>query len=221
MAPKRQENPAQRPLRRLYLIAPLIEDTLAFADELGAVLDAGDIAALLVRCAPTDEATCCRRIEPLRPIVQSREIALLVDGPPELVIQAGADGAHVDRIDTLKSAITRLKPAYIVGAGGLVSRHEAMLAGEAGADYVMFGEPDAAGRRPGFEAVLERVAWWAEVFQPPCVGFATSLDEVAALASAGADFVAVGDELIWSEPRGAAAGLGAAAARLSASEAVA
>ena len=67
-----------------------------------------------------------------------------------------------------------------------------MLAGEAGADYVMFGEPDAAGRRPAFDAVAKRVAWWAELFEIPCVGFAVGLDEVAPLAAAGADFVAVG-----------------------------
>ncbi len=81
-----------------------------------------------------------------------------------------------------------------------------MLAAEAGADYVMFGEPDAAGGRPAFEAVLERVSWWAEVFQSPCVGYATSLDEVAALADAHADFIAV-DDLVWNDARGAAAAI--------------
>ena len=68
-----------------------------------------------------------------------------------------------------------------------------MLAAEAGADYVMFGEPDASGRRPSFDAIVERVAWWAEVFEIPCVGFAGTLDEVEPLAAAGADFVALGD----------------------------
>ena len=60
-----------------------------------------------------------------------------------------------------------------------------MLAAEAGADYVMFGEPDAAGERPSFEAIEERVAWWAEVFEIPCVGFAAAPEEVAPLATAG------------------------------------
>jgi thiamine-phosphate pyrophosphorylase len=68
-----------------------------------------------------------------------------------------------------------------------------MVAAEAGADYVMFGEPDASGRRPSFDAIAQRVAWWAEVFEIPCVGFAASLDEVEPLAAAGADFIAVGD----------------------------
>jgi thiamine-phosphate pyrophosphorylase len=71
-----------------------------------------------------------------------------------------------------------------------------MRAGESGADYVMFGEPDPDGRRPGFEAVLDRVAWWSEVMVIPCVAYAAALDEVAARARAGAEFVAIG-ETIW------------------------
>jgi thiamine-phosphate pyrophosphorylase len=95
-----------------------------------------------------------------------------------------------------------------------------MLAGEAGADYVMFGEPDPDGNRPSFEAVVERVAWWAEVFQPPCVGFAAGPDEVAPLAQAGAEFVALGD-WIWTAPAGPAAAVAAAANQLIAVEPVA
>jgi thiamine-phosphate pyrophosphorylase len=86
-----------------------------------------------------------------------------------------------------------LKPDRIAGCGALRTRHDAMLAGEAGADYVMFGEPSQTGSRPAFDAVAERVAWWAELFEVPCVGFANSLEEVGRLAVAGADFVALGD----------------------------
>ena len=81
-----------------------------------------------------------------------------------------------------------------------------MTAGEAGADYVLFGEPDANGRRPSIEAIAERLQWWAELFEPPCVGFATSREEAGEFAAAGADFVLVGD-FIWADPRGAAAAL--------------
>ena len=78
-----------------------------------------------------------------------------------------------------------------------------MLAGESGADYVMFGEPDADGRRPSFDAMLERVAWWAEMLEIPCVAYAASLDEVEPLAAAGADFIAVGD-FVWRDARAVA-----------------
>ena len=68
-----------------------------------------------------------------------------------------------------------------------------MAAGESGADYVLFGEPDAGGQRPAVEAIAERLQWWDELFEPPCVGFATSREEAIAFATAGADFVLVGD----------------------------
>jgi thiamine-phosphate pyrophosphorylase len=91
-----------------------------------------------------------------------------------------------------------------------------MEAAEAGADYVMFGEPGSDGRKPAFDALLERVAWWSEIFQVPCVAYADSLDETEALAKAGADFIAIG-ESIWSGGRNAVA---AAAQRLGIAETV-
>jgi thiamine-phosphate pyrophosphorylase len=78
-----------------------------------------------------------------------------------------------------------------------------MLAGEAGADYVMFGEPDAQGRRPRLESVLERVAWWAEVMTIPCVGYAERLEDIPPLVDAGAEFVGVGETIWRSDMRAA------------------
>jgi thiamine-phosphate pyrophosphorylase len=87
-----------------------------------------------------------------------------------------------------------------------------MVAAEAGADYVMFGEPDAAGRRPSLEAIADRVAWWAELFEVPCVGFAASLEEVEPLAAAGADFVAM--DCVFADAASTAASVADAAQRL-------
>jgi thiamine-phosphate pyrophosphorylase len=89
-----------------------------------------------------------------------------------------------------------------------------MLAAEAGADYVMFGEPDRRGGRPSFDALQERLEWWAELFELPCIGYAANLDEVAPLAQTGADFVALGD-WIWTKELAPAAALAAAAESLS------
>jgi thiamine-phosphate pyrophosphorylase len=139
-------------------------------------------------------------------VVQPRDIALLLDGRPDIAIRAGADGAHLTGIAALTAALGALKPDRIAGSGGLRSRHDAMLAAEAGADYAMFGEPDHSGgqgNRPAFDTVLERIAWWAELFQSPCVGYAANLDEVGALAQAGADFIALGD-WIWTDAPAAA-----------------
>jgi thiamine-phosphate pyrophosphorylase len=130
----------------------------------------------------------------------------LLDGHVELVARAGADGAHLTGIEAMLDALPTLKPDRIAGVGGLTTRHDSMAAGEAGADYVLFGEPDARNQRPSREAIAERLQWWAELFEPPCVGFAASRDEIGEFAAAGADFVLVGD-FIWADPRGAAAAL--------------
>jgi thiamine-phosphate pyrophosphorylase len=106
----------------------------------------------------------------------------------------------------MQEALPSLKPDRIAGVGGLTTRHDSMAAGEAGADYVLFGEPDARGQRPSVEAIAERLEWWAELFEPPCVGYAASREEAREFAAAGADFVLVGD-FIWNDVRGPAAAL--------------
>jgi len=194
---------------RLYLVTPPLGDAGAIADVLADALNAADIAAVLVRLEDGDEAALLERVKTLRILIQSNGAALLLDGHAGLVARAECDGAHLTGTDALKAAVPGLKPKYIAGCGGLGTRHDAMLAGESGADYVMFGEPN--GRRPSFDAVIERVAWWTEIFQVPCVGYAANVDEVEALARAGAEFVAV-DEAVWRST----ASLRAAAERLAA-----
>jgi thiamine-phosphate pyrophosphorylase len=187
---------ASREGSRLYLVTPLVLDPGAVADDLAAALNSTDIAAVLVRLGAGTESELIGRIAALRILIQSNGAALLLDGHVNLVAQTQSDGAHLTGIAAFNAAVPALKPNFIAGCGGLASGHDAMLAGEAGADYVMFGEPDAQGRRPRFEAVLERVSWWAEVMTIPCVGYAARLDEIAPLAQAGAEFVAIGDN-IW------------------------
>jgi len=208
--PKRAD---PRPAPRLTLVTPRLADAAAFAAPLAAALEAGDVAAVLLRLCPADERTLINRVKALAATVQSGDTALVIDGYADLVARAGADGVHLCGLADFSEATERLKPERIVGVGCLTSRHDAMVAAEHGADYVMFGEPDDSGVRPGFGAVEERVAWWAELFEVPCVGYAASPDEVPRLAIAGADFVALGDWL-WRDGdacatrvRDAAAGL--------------
>ena len=208
--PKRAD---PRPQPRLYLVTPRLDDAAAFVAPLSAALGAGDVAAVLLRFAAADEGGLIKRIKALAGVVQGKDAALIVDGLPDLVARGGADGAHLTGIEAFSDVAERLKPDRIAGVGGLVTRHDAMLAAEGGADYVMFGEPDASGKRPAFDAIEERIGWWAEVFEIPCVGYAASLDEVAAVVAAGADFVALGD-FVWQEPQQVAAQVAAAAARL-------
>jgi thiamine-phosphate pyrophosphorylase len=180
-------------------MTPPIADPSTFSDQLASALDAGDIAAVLLRLAEADERTLINRIKILAPPIQNKGTALLLDGRADLVARGGADGAHLSSIGDFVVALEMLKPERIAGAGGLASRHDAMLAAEQGADYVMFGEPDPIGKCPAFTAVEERIAWWAEVFEAPCVGYSDTVETIAPLVAAGADFIALGNA-VWREP---------------------
>jgi thiamine-phosphate pyrophosphorylase len=105
--------------------------------------------------------------------------------------------------ERLTDALSALQPNRIVGAGGLATRDAAMTAGEAGVDYLMFGGP---GCDLSHANIVERVAWWAEIFNVPCVGYAHDLACAGDLVRAGADFIALGDA-VFADPRGAPAAL--------------
>src|SRR6202045_1438523 len=181
-----------RPVPRLYLATPVVDDPSPLLASLPGLLTGADVAAVLVRLKPTDQRTMISRVKALAPAIQDSGAALLVDGHVELVARAGADGAHLTGIAAMEDALPTLKPDRIAGVGGLTTRHDSMAAGEAGADYVLFGEPDARQQRPSVEAVAGRLQWWAELFEPPCVGFAGAPGGVGEFAAAGAGLGLVG-----------------------------
>lgn len=187
---------------RLYLALPDSPQVPSVLENLPELLRAADVAAVLLRMPDAEPRALLDRVKAFAPAIQDAGAALLLDGHADLVARGGADGAHLSHIDDMQEALTQLKPQRIAGFGRLESRHDAMSAGEAGADYVMFGDPDAQGERPSTEAIAERVAWWAEVFEIPCVAYATSLEECAEFAAAGADFVLV-ENMVWNDARGA------------------
>jgi thiamine-phosphate pyrophosphorylase len=195
-----------RPEPRLYLVTAPVADPAAMLDPLKAVLGATDVAAVLLRLAAADDRALINRIKALAPTVQGTGAALLIDERADLAASAGADGAHLSGSAALLSAVSALKPQRIAGVGRLPTRHEAMLAAEAGADYVMIGEPDSGGRRPSLPAIVERVAWWSELFEIPCVAYAERFDEMGELCAAGADFIAIGDAA-FADPAGCALAL--------------
>ncbi len=183
-----------------------MDDPAGLIASLPGLLAASDIAAVLLRLKPADQRGMISKIKAIAPVVQDNGAALLLDGLVELAARGGADGAHLNGIAALEEALPSLKPDRIAGVGGLATRHDSMAAGELGADYVLFGEPDGEGRRPSVEAIAERLAWWAELFEPPCVGYAASCEEASEFVTAGADFVLV-DDLVWADPRGTAPAL--------------
>ncbi len=202
---------AKDPACRFYLVTPPDLDTgaklTAFAQKLAIALDAGEAAAVLLRAADMTDEAARRAAEALCPAVQGREAAFVIEGRPDLAEASGADGVHVSyQRGAVAEARLVIGPEAIVGIACGTSRHHAIHAGEAGADYVAFEGPDAE-----LEEVL---AWWQEIMSLPCVAFGgVTLDRAAELARAGADFLALG-EAVWAHPEGPAAALAALAARL-------
>jgi thiamine-phosphate pyrophosphorylase len=204
------------PLARLYLITPLLDDVEAFAPRLSEACAAGRVDAVLARFAGADERGLVNRIKTLAPAAQDHRAALLISAESTagdlttIAARAGADGVHVSgHVARLRELRERLKSERALGVGGLRTKDEAMTAGEAGADYLLFGEPRADGSLPALESVVERAAWWAEIFETPCVVYAPRLSDVPALAATKAEFIALG-EAVWAHPEGPGAAVRAA-----------
>jgi len=203
---------------RLYLITPVLEDA-SFAPRLAEACGTGSVAAVLLRLGSADERSLINHVKALAPAAQEHGAAVLVsfEGKADLAnvaARGGADGVHVLGNPALVRELReRLKSERAVGVGAIRTKDDAMSLGEAGADYLLFGEPRPDGSLPALESVVERASWWAEIFETPCVAYAPSLDAVEALAATNAEFVALGDA-VWNHADGPAAAVTAAAAIL-------
>lgn len=173
----------------------------------GALARAGDVAAVIAGGMDAmPSAAYLQHLHGLADPIQEAGAAFLLDGWPAHAPTLALDGAHLTGFPAVKAALSRLKPDRIVGAGGLTTRHDAMEAGESGADYVLFGDAGLP-----FPQVLDLVSWWVDLFEVPCVGVARDREEALALAQAGADFVALaGDWLLEPEAPEVIAGIDAA-----------
>lgn len=171
---------------RLYLVSPeRIDHPTIFASDLRAALDGGDVAAFLLRLTDADDPTIARIADTLRPVCQQRDVAFVLAGRPDLAVKLDADGVQVDVADYAETRRT-VGPERQVGVVSPSSRHLAMEAAEAGADYVAFDS-----------AELELIEWWSGLFEIPCVATGEiTVDNAKPLIVAGADFLAVGDS-IW------------------------
>src|SRR5882757_6185369 len=113
-----------RPVPRLYLATPMVDDPAPLIASLPALLAGCDIAAVLLRLKPGDPRSMIARIKALAPAIQNSGAALLLDGHVELVARSGADGAHLTGIESMQEALPSLKPDRIAGVGGLATRHD-------------------------------------------------------------------------------------------------
>ena len=176
---------------QLFLV---VETGQSALDRLTAALAAAPVASVLI-VPPAGQKLDTSAAELLIQHAQSRGAAALVFADPDLARRLQADGVHLphgkDIESQYRSARQIVGPGAIVGVHAGKSRHDAMMLAEAGADYVAFGVPEGV---QDYEAARERrldlVAWWAEIFEVPCVALdVESTEDAAQLAEAGADFV--------------------------------
>jgi thiamine-phosphate pyrophosphorylase len=192
---------------RLYLITPPKLEPIAFGEILKSALDAGDVASLQLRLKDVPDEEIVRATDVLMPIAQQRDVAFILNDRPDLAKRLGCDGVHVGQEDTpYGEARALVGPDRIVGVTCHDSRHLAIEAAEAGADYVAFGAffptatKDAKAR-----CEIEVLRWWAEVMVVPCVAIGgITVANAAPLVEAGADFLAVCSG-VWEHPDGPAA----------------
>jgi thiamine-phosphate pyrophosphorylase len=186
------------PASQLYLISPL-DVGGAFPDRLARALDAGPVAAFQFRVKDVPEHDAARLAEPLQRICADREVAFIINDSISLAKRLGADGVHLGQDDgSVADARSRLGKAAQIGVTCHASRHLAMEAGEAGADYVAFGAffPSAT-KDTKHVAEPELLQWWATLFELPCVAIGgITAANCAPLVAAGADFLAV-SHAVW------------------------
>jgi len=192
---------------QLYLITPPILPA-NFADLLASALDAGEVAAVQLRLKDIPDTALLKTIEQLRPIVQSRNVAFLLNDRPDLAVKSGCDGAHVGQTDTKAPAARKILKDLTLGVTCHGSRHLAMQAGEDGADYVAFGAfYPTTTKEPPAMADLETLEWWAKMMEIPCVAIGgITAANCAPLVKAGADFLAVVGA-VWNHPENPATGV--------------
>jgi thiamine-phosphate pyrophosphorylase len=198
--------PERRDPCQLYLISPLdVEGD--FPDRLAEALGAGPVAAFQFRVKGIDQHRAARLAEPLQRLCAEREVAFIVNDDVGLAKRLGADGVHLGQGDgDPREARALLGPAAQIGVTCHDSRHLAMEAGEAGADYVAFGAffPTAT-KETRHRADASTLSWWSTIFEIPCVAIGgITPDNGRPLVEAGADFLAVCGS-VWNHPEGPAA----------------
>ena len=192
---------------RLYLITPPRIEPKSFAETLKRALDGGDVASLQLRLKDVSDEDILRTGQALVPIAQRAGVAFILNDRPDLAARMGADGVHIGQEDaSYGEARAAMGSDRIVGVTCHNSRHLAVEAAEAGADYVAFGAffPTQT-KEPKTRAEPELLQWWSETMVVPCVAIGgITVENCKPLIEAGADFLAVAAG-VWDYPQGPAA----------------
>ena len=198
------------PACQLYLISPPAIDA-RFVDRLAAAFDGGPVAAFQLRLKGTDEHEIARLAGPLQRLCAEREVAFIVNDSVALAKRLGADGVHLGQGDGDPADARRiLGPAAQIGVTCHASRHLAMEAGEAGADYVAFGAfYPTVTKAVEHRTTPDILRWWSGLMELPCVAIGgITPDNARPLVEAGADFLAVSGA-VWNHAKGPGVGVAA------------
>jgi thiamine-phosphate pyrophosphorylase len=188
---------------QLYLISPLNVGG-DFPETLHAVLSAGSVAAFQFRVKNVDQHAAAALAEPLQEICVAADVAFIVNDSVALAKRLGADGVHLGQSDgDIREARTALGSAVQIGVTCHNSRHLAMEAAEAGADYVAFGAfYPTATKQVEHQAELDTLIKWSDVTEIPCVAIGgITVENAKPLVESGADFLAVCSG-VWDYPSG-------------------
>ena len=191
----------------LYLVTPPAFDPAPFADDLARALDAGPVGAVQLRLKGAGDDEVRRAAEILLPVCIERAVMLIMNDRPDLAMETGCDGVHVGQSDAAYAEARRIVgDGAVVGVTCHASRHLAMEAAEAGADYVAFGAFFPTDTKDvQHRAEPEIIEWWSDVMVVPCVAIGgITVANCAPLVAAGADFLAVVSG-VWQYPEGPAA----------------
>lgn len=205
----------RRPECQLYLISPPSIDS-NFAQTLAQALDGGPVAAFQLRLKGISDDAIAELAPPLQKICADRDVAFIINDSVDLALRLGTDGVHLGQGDgDVREARQRLGLTAQIGVTCHDSRHLAMEAGEAGADYVAFGAfYPTTTKETRHRPDPSIIGWWTTVFGLPCVAIGgITADNAGPLVAAGADFIAV-SSAVWAHPQGAAAGVAAFEAAL-------
>jgi len=200
-------DPMPAPACRLYLITPpVMNDLQRFLSEAEAAFRGGDVAALQIRLKTASDQEIARAVAALKPLTQGFDVALILNDRPDLAAALHCDGVHIGQDDaSYAQARQAVGKDRIVGVTCHDSRHLAMEAAEAGADYVAFGAFfDTATKAAPTRAEPELLSIWQESMETPCVAIGgITVERARALSGAGADFLAVSAG-VWAYPEGPA-----------------
>jgi thiamine-phosphate pyrophosphorylase len=195
------------PASRLYLITPsALDDLQGFLDQAEAAFQGGDVAALQIRLKTASDAEIARAVAALRPLTFRFNVALILNDRPDLAAALDCDGVHIGQDDaSYADARQAVGRSRIVGVTCHDSRHLAMEAAEAGADYVAFGAFfDTATKAAPTRAEPELLSIWQASMETPCVAIGgITVERARGLVGAGADFLAVSAG-VWTYPEGPA-----------------